>query len=331
MAEERWATFSVKDHLDAAALIPEVVLYDRLVIPVPPKDDDDERRRWKDLDWAPELLDQRIKKLDDIAIKVPWNEKRQKLFRSRMKQTTAAKFYPDIELNYTRQVLAEEIEPLSTTRNQLEQDAPISSDIHIPESVRKLWTEWAANNKTFDVVTAYRSKQDFSRDFIFETDKHSNEELSVLLVNEFAIPKNIVDYEKEDLEKLLQRIIDMARDDKDFKEHRKKFYNWQEQIIKMGVSNQDALAQMHNMTKNLNECIENRIEKGIKKDDYQYAYTLFGIELAQSIIFQNQASRYAIPGSLLPVIPDAQVERKTSLMLIKNRPALMFHDVREKW
>jgi len=36
---ERWGTFSVRDHVGDAPFVSEVLLYDRLVIPVPdPKD-----------------------------------------------------------------------------------------------------------------------------------------------------------------------------------------------------------------------------------------------------------------------------------------------------
>lgn len=38
MARERWGAFSVIDHKNTAAYVPEVLLYDKLVIPVPPKD-----------------------------------------------------------------------------------------------------------------------------------------------------------------------------------------------------------------------------------------------------------------------------------------------------
>jgi hypothetical protein len=44
---ERWGTFSVIDHKNAASLVPEVLLYDPLVIPVP--SDDNENQRWKEL------------------------------------------------------------------------------------------------------------------------------------------------------------------------------------------------------------------------------------------------------------------------------------------
>ena len=35
MPRQRWGTFSVRDHQDAGQLIPEVLLYDRLIFPVP--------------------------------------------------------------------------------------------------------------------------------------------------------------------------------------------------------------------------------------------------------------------------------------------------------
>jgi hypothetical protein len=38
MSRERWGTFSVIDHKNAAALVPDVLLYDRLVLPVPTTD-----------------------------------------------------------------------------------------------------------------------------------------------------------------------------------------------------------------------------------------------------------------------------------------------------
>lgn len=47
MPRELWGTFSVADHLRERAFVAEILLYDRLVIPVPP--DDEERGRWEDL------------------------------------------------------------------------------------------------------------------------------------------------------------------------------------------------------------------------------------------------------------------------------------------
>ncbi len=67
MTRERWGTFSVIDHSNPSAFVPEVLLYDRLVIPVPYSDSD--RERWEREGWDPGLLDRRIKTLGDLAVK----------------------------------------------------------------------------------------------------------------------------------------------------------------------------------------------------------------------------------------------------------------------
>lgn len=43
-----WGTFSVKDHVKAGAFIAEVLMYDRLVIPIPPQRDADDKEKTKE-------------------------------------------------------------------------------------------------------------------------------------------------------------------------------------------------------------------------------------------------------------------------------------------
>ena len=76
MGRQVWGTFSVKDHCDPGAFIAEVMLYDRLVIPVPPNDK--ERERWHTAGWQPERLDKMLKLLGDRAYPIDWNDNRKK-------------------------------------------------------------------------------------------------------------------------------------------------------------------------------------------------------------------------------------------------------------
>ena len=62
MAGQIWGTFSVKDHCRANAFVREVLLFDRLVLPVPA--DEQERSRWRQPNskdpqenWDPDRLD----------------------------------------------------------------------------------------------------------------------------------------------------------------------------------------------------------------------------------------------------------------------------------
>ena len=81
MTKQVWGTFSVKDHCEPNAFVAEVMLYDRLVIPVPP--DDDERKRWEKEKWDPQRLDRLLKILGERAYPVAWNAERQKRWKAR--------------------------------------------------------------------------------------------------------------------------------------------------------------------------------------------------------------------------------------------------------
>jgi hypothetical protein len=81
-AAQRWGTFSAIDHLDPAALTTEILLYDRLVFPVPSSPV--ARERWEQLGRQPDLLDRRLVELGDLAYAAKWDEPLWEDWNSRM-------------------------------------------------------------------------------------------------------------------------------------------------------------------------------------------------------------------------------------------------------
>ncbi len=77
----RWGTFSVIDHQNPAALIPEILLYDRLVFPTPT--DAADRARWAGQGWNPDLLDTRLKELEGLMHRTPWTPELQEQWSTR--------------------------------------------------------------------------------------------------------------------------------------------------------------------------------------------------------------------------------------------------------
>ncbi|MCP3855406.1 MAG: hypothetical protein GY698_11830 [Actinomycetia bacterium] len=72
MAIERWGSLSVKDHINTSDLITNVLLYDRLVIPVfTEQADRDEREYWEAENWQPDLQLERVGQLGDLAVRSP--------------------------------------------------------------------------------------------------------------------------------------------------------------------------------------------------------------------------------------------------------------------
>src|SRR5579864_5601280 len=91
---ERWGTFSVKDHKADAPFVSDVLLYDRLVIPVPASTK--EEAYWNSQGWEPhglrdclDILGVKTDKTDGLALMVPWDDSKRARFRSRMSTAAA--------------------------------------------------------------------------------------------------------------------------------------------------------------------------------------------------------------------------------------------------
>jgi hypothetical protein len=73
---EIWACFSVFDHVKPGAFLSEAVMYDRLVVPVPPRGEPDEWQRWEDMGWDPARQQQLLEVLDPVVEQVEWTDLR---------------------------------------------------------------------------------------------------------------------------------------------------------------------------------------------------------------------------------------------------------------
>src|SRR4051794_8477213 len=58
--------------LAAVEVLANHMLYDRLLVPVPPDDDEQEWRRWDDLQWKPARQRLLLTELGDYVRRVPW-------------------------------------------------------------------------------------------------------------------------------------------------------------------------------------------------------------------------------------------------------------------
>lgn len=88
---EIWGTFSVMDHVKQGAFLAEVVMYDRLVIPIPPDPEHAETpedlrfaekqwERWERHGWNPARQREVLSILKDTAIPIEWNRARHELW-----------------------------------------------------------------------------------------------------------------------------------------------------------------------------------------------------------------------------------------------------------
>ena len=131
MTRQRWGTFSVIDALDPVGLLPEVLLYDKLVLPVPKTVED--RFRWEQEGWHPESQERYFKTLGDLAVFAYWSKEQEVEWAEQYEKLKAdmeeiKKESKDLPYAATRMVLAQKRYPLPKGVDEIESVAAFQSE-----------------------------------------------------------------------------------------------------------------------------------------------------------------------------------------------------------
>jgi len=300
MSRERWGTFSVADHLRPRPFVAEVLLYDRLIIPCP--SDDEDRARWTEIKRNPELLDRNLKILGDLAIPVPWDQRKREAFKTRFAAAKAAAF-DTANIEKARQM---NTDPLCVTRMLLAHDFLPPTPKGIPPLA----------------LAAYPSRKAYQDDSDGEAKEGRKKNLAMVLAHEFFVPE---DPGKSD-EDMLKQAVELAKRD-DFKEMRATFNRWQEDVIEKGISANKAVEEMEEYLKEYNDVV-----KQAAKDVYlKYAFMV--IPLAVGMATAPFGAPLVIAGAagLLSIARFATFDRKPKIDAGECGAAAMIHDVQKNF
>jgi hypothetical protein len=254
MNRERWGTFSVVDHQRPQAFVAEVMLYDKLIIPVP--SDAEERKRWAENGREPDKLDQYLEILGEMAIPVPWDQTKRETFKTRFAAAKSAAFDTD-NLTQARQT---NLDPICVTRMLLAQDFLPKTPIGI-----KPWP-----------MAAYPSCNDYREDVALETVGGPKERLAMVLSNQFFVPKDIPGESGKLDTATLKKAVKLAHRD-DFKAKRIKFNEWQDEIIQAGnIPDGEAVKLMEKFVRDYDELAK----KAQVEVYWKYAFMVIPVALS---------------------------------------------------
>lgn len=128
MSRQVWSTYSVTDHLQPRALAADIMLFDRLVFPVPEiasfpyqeyvpgvnrglvtwSRNPAEWARWEQKKWNPEAQSSLLQRLEPVIRKVPWDDPHQEAWRNEFSKA-ANNQLPDYAFVATRTVLTRDL------------------------------------------------------------------------------------------------------------------------------------------------------------------------------------------------------------------------------
>lgn len=295
MPYERWGSLSVKDHTNPVLLVPELLLYDRLVIPTP--SDDKEVERWEKAGWQPDNLDKLLKELGPLARIKPWDSTRREVFQKRMDELQAIQSDASDIVEEVREEL-----PYQLTRRILAQEE-VSE---LPDDVTNV-----------NVVCAYQSENDFRADWYLDTNPDERSHLGMLFGHQLAVP------DIKDPKDALSEAIKLSRD-AEFRQARRAFYDWQLQVMRKGYDPKRAVEEMHYLIGVYNDIVK----KAVRKVYLKAAFTLAGVSLG--IAGATLWNPIALASSVLAVVEFATFDRKPVIEAGEAAPAAMFHDIEAK-
>jgi hypothetical protein len=306
---ERWGALSVRDHVSDAPLVTETLLYDRLIVPIPPPGDNTGEEYWTKQGWKPDVLNEcldvlkvKTDKQDGLALTVPWDESKRERFKSRMSMAAAlATQQRNPEQTYY-------MDPFQMTRELVKGEFKPA----LPAGVSKAWT-----------LANYPSAQKFRRDNSNKADNRRTR-LALSLSYHFLTPTR-----SDPKHKALRRAVDLTTRD-DYRRKRTRFYEWQEEIIEENISDEKAIQELDRLLLAYN----NAIRKAFRDVVARYAFTVIPIGLGMSgaAIAKSEPGLFIAGASgLVQLTRFWKFDRKPAIANGDLDAAAMVHDARNVW
>jgi hypothetical protein len=295
---ELWGTYSVGDHLRKHAFVADILLYDRLVIPIPPESDSGEQQRWRDMGWVPDRQFHLLELLGkERAIRVPWTNSHRQSWELRYRDALSAQ-RRGLEKAKLRSQMADaaatDVTRALKARSAFDWDnfnkrggQPEEVDQLAHFTTRELLVDWSnMKNDTrlfmglppvqVDAVVAYGSYSAFSEENqVLSSD--SNIKPSSLSLNlfgwEFLVPND----SKQSEDDLLKQALELASLD-ETKRHREVFHRWRRDMVLAGKTGDEMVKDLEDAISQYREAIrKSKIITGVK---YAFAVVSAGLGVA---------------------------------------------------
>lgn len=251
-SNELWGTFAVDDHLRPRAFVAESVLFDRLLIPAPPKGDPDEYQDWVRSGWKPDRLAEVRKRLGERAIGVPWNKGLRQQWRTLYSSVKRGAPLTKLGGNVVEDV--GEIKRAATRGAVVDaMSRPISASAD-PEVFAQIQALDLDPTAPPEVVVGYGSLPQYLSDVRTNTPAEPAPGLegdaTLFVTWDFLVPE---DSSLSDADLLMKALALNNKDE--YRDSRRQFHEWRRKMAQNGKSVAEARAEMTRCLKVFNDVV----------------------------------------------------------------------------
>ena len=169
-----------------------------------------------------------------------------------------------------------------------------------------------------NIVAAYPSVEAAEAEWTPNDDQNRRETLTIALAHQFLVPAADG---RTDIE-LLQDAVDLA-DDSDFRNKREQMYQWQEEIIRTGISDAQALEEMAQYVAEYRDATQ----RATRKVYIKFAFTLVPITLSA---LGGPLTPFVGAGGIANLVRFWIFDRKPLISAGKSEAAAMFHTIQQE-
>jgi hypothetical protein len=302
---ERWGVFSVRDHQTPAPFVAEVLLYDRLVVPVPPtagpREDFWDEYNTDLQSRCLDILGRKTDRKDGLALTVPWDASKRERFKSKMSTAAAlATQHRSPDQGYY-------VDPFEMTRELIKNEFRPA----LPRGVSQAWT-----------VAAYPSADAYTAAMNESTRDEKRRRVAVQISQRFLTPKS-----PDPKQELLKRAVALSNDDR-FRKKRARLYEWQESVIEDELTEEKALEELESRVVQYNKAVD-----GAFKDVHErFLFTIIPISLGMTGAIMSGSLLPLVlagAGGLVTLVRFAKFDRKPKVDEGDFDGAAMIHDAQQ--
>ena len=245
MSRQLWGCYAVNDHLQHNAFVADVLLFERLVIPVPPQNDPESLQPWKE-NWQSDEQRKLLDILGGIAYEVPWSSVLRDKFQEEWSASLATNqldMLADEERRFPGNVSPEAaiVSRTLVSKDLAEKvlDQPDVQALAVYADPLKFDKEWYFSSKW---PFAGRRKWAVADKPYYEVEKAEPADeygLAKLLVAHFAIPAT----PGRSGQDLLKEAVDLASEP-EMVTWRKGYHAWIADMAPRGLSNETLVREM---------------------------------------------------------------------------------------